>query len=196
MKKLILIIFLAINLLQTTIAFAQRFPKPEFESGHTQPPLHQSPTRILALEYLDVFVLLAALSLASYLVVKKRSRRGIFWLSIFSLLYFGFYREGCVCSIGAIQNITLALFNPNYSIPLTAVLFFILPLIYTLFYGRTFCAGVCPLGAIQDLVIFKPIELKKWTQALLRVIPYIYLALAVLYAATESEGSMQNFICL
>lgn len=187
MKKIRFIILLLIIFVQFQTVYAQRFPKPEFENGHTQPPLHQSPTRMLLLEYLDVFVLLAALSIASYLVIKKRSRRGIFWLSIFSLLYFGFFREGCVCSIGAIQNVTLALFNPNYTIPITAILFFILPLIYTLFYGRTFCAGVCPLGAIQDLVIFKPIELKKWTQSLLGIIPYIYISLAILYAATESD---------
>jgi polyferredoxin len=92
-----------------------------------------------------------------------------------------------VCSIGAIQNIALALFNPAYSIPITALFFFIVPLVFTLFYGRTFCAGVCPLGAIQDLVVFKPIELKKWSQAILRIIPYIYLSLAVLYAATSSD---------
>lgn len=187
MKKTIQILLLTILLLQFNSAFAQRFPKPEFESGHTQPELVQSPPRADALEYLDVFVLIVALSVATWFVIKKRSRRGVFWTAIFSLLYFGFYREGCVCSIGAIQNVTLALFNPDYTIPITAVLFFILPLVYTLFFGRTFCAGVCPLGAIQDLVVFKPIELKKRAQSLLGVIPYIYLALAILYAATESD---------
>jgi len=187
MKSKILFIALFLFLIQFNTAFAQRFPKPEFESGHTQPALHQSPPRANALEYLDIFVLVLALSVTTYFVLYKRSRKGVFWIGIFSLLYFGFYREGCVCSIGAIQNVTLALFNPNYSIPISAVLFFILPLAYSLFFGRTFCAGVCPLGAIQDLVIFKPIELKKWTQSLLGVIPYIYLALAILYAATGSD---------
>ncbi len=187
MNKLFIYIFLLLNLVLLNSVSGQRFPKPEFEKGHTQPELHQSPPRMLVLEYVDVIVLIVALSIASYLIIKKRSRRGIFWLSVFSLLYFGFYREGCVCSIGAIQNVTLALFNPNYNIPITTILFFILPLIYTLFYGRTFCSGVCPLGAIQDLIVFKPIELKKWTQAVLRIIPYIYLSLSVLYAATASD---------
>ncbi|HKJ42858.1 MAG TPA: 4Fe-4S binding protein, partial [Sunxiuqinia sp.] len=50
-----------------------------------------------------------------------------------------------------------------------------------------FCAGACPLGALQDAVAFRPIELPKWLQKVLGLIPYLYLALAVLYAATRSE---------
>ena len=66
-------------------------------------------------------------------------------------------------------------------------MFFVLPLLSTLFYGRTFCAGVCPLGAIQDLVIVKPISLPKWLNKTLGLIPYVYLSLAVLFAATGTD---------
>ncbi|MCW0482185.1 4Fe-4S binding protein [Gaoshiqia sediminis] len=165
----------------------QRFPKPEFETGYVQPATSQPAPRMLFLEYFDVFVLVAALTLATWFVVRKRSRQGVLWTSVFSLLYFGFYREGCICSIGAIQNIVLAVFDPSYVLPFTALLFFIIPLVVALFYGRTFCAAVCPLGAIQDLVAFRPIELPKWLQKILGLIPYLYLGLAVLYAATRSE---------
>lgn len=165
----------------------QRFPKPEFESGYVQPPTTQPAPRALFLEYFDVFVLSMALFVATWFVFKKRSRQGVFWTSVFSLLYFGFYREGCICSIGSIQNIVLAIFDPTYVLPLTALLFFVIPLIVSLFYGRTFCAGVCPLGAIQDIVAFRPIELPKWLQKILGMIPYLYLGMAVLYAATKSE---------
>jgi len=165
----------------------QRFPKPEFETGYVQPLTNQPPPRALFLEYFDVAVLIAALAVVSYFALKKRSRNGIFWTSIFSLLYFGFYREGCICSIGAIQNVALALFDPSYALPLTALLFFLIPLITALFFGRTFCAGVCPLGAIQDIVAFRPIELPRWLQKVLGIIPYLYLSLAVLYAVTKSD---------
>lgn len=174
-------------LLSIPVWAQQRFPKPEFESGYTQPLTTQPAPRGLFLEYLDVFLLVATLSVATWFVVKKRSRSGVFWTSIFALLYFGFYREGCICPIGAIQNVTLAIFDPTYVLPLTALAFFILPLVFALFYGRTFCAGVCPLGALQDLVAFRPIELPKWLQKVLGMIPYLYLGLAVLYAATRSE---------
>ncbi|WP_163711628.1 4Fe-4S binding protein [Mangrovibacterium lignilyticum] len=184
--KLTLLIFF-ICLAVTSFAQQQRFPKPEFETGYVQPPTQQPLPRALFLEYLDVIVLIGALILVSWFLLKKRSRQGVLWTSVFSLLYFGFYREGCICAIGSIQNVALAIFDPTYTLPLTALLFFLIPLITALFAGRTFCAGVCPLGAIQDLVAFKPIELPRWLQKVLGLIPYVYLSLAVLYAATRSE---------
>jgi polyferredoxin len=165
----------------------QRFPKPEFESGYSQPQTTTPFPRALWLEYFDVFVLLAVLSLVSWFALKKRSRKGVFWSSVFSVLYFGFYREGCICSVGSIQNVTLALFDPTYAIPLSALLFFLIPLVFTLFFGRTFCAGACPLGAIQDLVALRPIELSRWVQKVFGLVPYLYLGLAVLYSATKSD---------
>lgn len=166
---------------------AQRFPKPEFESGYEQIHEQIATPRSEFMEYFDVFVLILALSIVTWLVLKKRSKRGVFWMGIFSLLYFGFYREGCVCSVGSLQNIALALFNPGYKIPLTALAFFVIPLLYTLFFGRTFCAGVCPLGAIQDIFVWKPLQLKPALQKTLGFIPFIYLGLAVLYAATATD---------
>ena len=172
---------------QSFLANAQRFPKPEFESEYQQIHTQIASPRSNLLEYLDVLVLILALSITSWLVLKKRSRKGVFWMSIFSILYFGFYREGCVCSVGSLQNVTLALFNPGYKIPITALAFFVIPLVYTMFFGRTFCAAVCPLGAIQDIFTWKPIQLKSWIQKLLGLIPFIYLGLAILYAATSTD---------
>ena len=165
----------------------QRFPKPEFATGYEQPSTVTPEPRALALEYFDVAVLLVVLSLTSWLVLKKRSRQGVLWVSLFTLVYFGFYREGCICSIGSIQNMVLSFTDPNYAISITALLFFILPLAFTLFVGRTFCAGACPLGAIQDVVIIKPISLPKWLNKTLGLIPYLYLSLAVLFAATGTD---------
>jgi NosR/NirI family nitrous oxide reductase transcriptional regulator len=165
----------------------QRFPKPEFDSGYVQPSPTTPEPRTVALEYFDVFVLLAVLSLASWLAVRKRSRKGLLWLSVFSLIYFGFYRDGCICSIGAIQNVALSIFDPAYSISLTALLFFLLPLVFALLFGRTFCAAACPLGAIQDLLVISPVSLPSWIRKTLGFIPVIYLGLAVLFAATGSD---------
>jgi NosR/NirI family nitrous oxide reductase transcriptional regulator len=162
----------------------ERFPKPDFQSGYVRPELQTPTPRSIYLEYLDVIILFIALSLSTYFALKKRSRRHIFILMVFSLIYFGFYREGCVCSIGAIQNTVYAWFNPGYAIPLSVVAFFVIPLIFTLFFGRTFCAAVCPLGAIQDVVVLKPTKVPKWLSEVLSLIPYLYLSLAVLFAAT------------
>ncbi len=189
MKKLNYILLTVYFLLFTLSVTAQqqRFPKPEFESGYEQPSTATPEPRALGLEYFDVLVLLVVLSLATWLALKKRSRQGVLWLSVFTLLYFGFFRNGCVCPIGAIQNVTLSFADPTYAISLTVLLFFLLPLGFTLFFGRTFCAGACPLGAIQDLVIIKPISLPKWLNKTLGLIPYIYISLAVLFAATGTD---------
>jgi NosR/NirI family transcriptional regulator, nitrous oxide reductase regulator len=182
----VLLILMAVIL--PLISFAtQRFPKPEFESGYTQPETMVPSPRAEILAVMDVAALLIALSVISWLVIKKRSRNGVFWVSLFSLAYFGFYREGCVCSIGSIQNVTLAIFDAGYAIPLTVVAFFIIPLVFTLFFGRTFCAGVCPFGAMQDLVAFAPQKLGFRMNAVLGLIPYFYLGLAVLYASTGTD---------
>ncbi len=165
----------------------QRFPKPEFENGYVQPDTTTPSPRAIAMEYIDVFILLSLLSLAAWFVLKKRSRNGIFWISLFTLLYFGFYREGCVCTVGSIQNVALTVFNSVYTIPITVLLFFLLPLFFSLFFGRVFCAGVCPLGVIQDLIILKPLSIPVWVRRTLGLIPFIYLGLAVLFAATDSD---------
>ena len=166
---------------------AERFPPPDFvETSHVVPSPTTPHPRQNIYEYIDALVLLAALGLASYLVLKKRSRRAIFVLMVFSLFYFGFWRKGCVCSIGAIQNITLSVFDPDYAVPIVAALFFLLPLVFTLFFGRTFCAVVCPLGAVQDLVLLRPVAVPNWLESGLRLFAYAYLGAAVLLAATGS----------
>ncbi|MCD6346928.1 MAG: 4Fe-4S binding protein [Bacteroidales bacterium] len=184
-------IFLVISLLwlamPVTAQSQARFPKPEFETGYVQAQPTTPEPRALAMEYFDVIMLILVLALASYLAIKRRSRGGLLLLSIFTLIYFGFYRNGCICSIGAIQNVALALFDPGYSISLVALLFFIIPLLFTLFFGRTFCAAACPLGAIQDLLIFKPISMPVWLRKALGIFPYLYLGLAVLFAATSTD---------
>ncbi len=189
LKNLRFIVYTLFFLTLTVSSFAQkqRFPKPEFDTGYTQPTPVTPEPRALSMEYFDVLVLLLVLSLATYFALKSRSRQGVLYLSIFTLVYFGFYRNGCICSIGAIQNVTLSFFDTGYAISLTTLLFFLLPLLVTLFFGRTFCAGACPLGAIQDLVVVKPISLPKWLNKTLGLIPYIYLSLAVLFAATGTD---------
>jgi NosR/NirI family transcriptional regulator, nitrous oxide reductase regulator len=130
----------------------------------------------------DIAMLVAGLGLAAWLVLWRRSRNGVLFLSIGAVAYFGFYREGCICPIGAIQNVTLTLTDPRYSISIGVVAFFFLPLLAALLFGRVFCGGVCPLGAIQDLVLYKPVKVPRKLDKALAWIPYIYLGLAILFA--------------
>lgn len=170
-------------LVVTTAWAVERFPPPEFESGHKLPLTTTPPARALFLEYLDVVVLVLALGVAAYLVHRRHSRRGLFWLGLFSLAYFGFYRKGCVCAIGSIQNVALALADRGYAIPVTVIVFFVLPLLFALLFGRVFCAAVCPQGAVQDLVVLRPVDVPRWLDQALSVFPYVYLGAAALFAA-------------
>ena len=164
----------------------QRFPPPEFETGHQIPITTTAAARGWMLQYMDVVVLAACLALASWLTLKKRSRKGVVALSVFSVLYFGFYRKGCICAIGSTQNIALSLADPSYAVPLTVLALFVLPLAFALFFGRSFCAGVCPHGALQDLVLLKPIKVPAALEQALSILPYVYLGAGVLFAATGS----------
>lgn len=152
--------------------------------GHPTPTGTFPQPRAAGMEYVDVAVLVLALALASYFALRWRSRRALFLLTIFSLLWFGFLREGCVCSIGSIQNVALALADPTYGISLAIIAFFAIPLGFTLFFGRTFCSSVCPLGAVQELVCLQPVKVPTWLDRTLGLLPYIYLGAAVVFAAT------------
>jgi NosR/NirI family nitrous oxide reductase transcriptional regulator len=192
LKKYIPYVVLVVMLVWHTVLSAQqqqpqRFPRPEFEGGYTFPVRQYIDQRGPMWEYLDVAVLVIALSVTTWLALKKRSRQGIIWMSVFSLAYFGFYRQGCICAIGSVQNISLALFNSSYAVPLSALLFFIIPLAFALLFGRVFCASVCPMGAIQDLTGFRQIRVPKWLNSILSALPFGYLGLAVLFSATESD---------
>ena len=165
----------------------ERFPPPQFEGDYVRPE-HTAPMpRGGAWPFIDAAVLLLAIGTASWLIHKKRSRKAVFGLMVFSLAYFGFYRKGCVCSIGAIQDMSLFLFNADYTVPLLTIFFFIAPLIFTLLFGRSFCAGVCPLGAVQDITLIKPVKVPVWLEHTLRYLAYVYLALAVWLAAMGSS---------
>ncbi|MFC1557953.1 4Fe-4S binding protein [candidate division KSB1 bacterium] len=187
MKKQLTTIFTIFLFIYPSLISAQvvdRFPKPDFQTDYKLPILQTPEPRSQFMEYFDLFILIATLSLASYFALKLRSRRKMFMLMVFSLIYFGFYRKGCICPVGSVQNVTLALFDASYTIPLTVIAFFALPLVFTMFFGRTFCAAVCPLGVVQDAVIIKPTNVKSWLARVLGILPYIYLGLAILFAAT------------
>ncbi len=161
------------------------FPVPEFEDHPIPTAAVPSVDGEVAAVW-DVGILLVALSLASYFTLVSRSRRNLLLLTIACLIWFGFWRQGCVCPIGATQNVALAIFDPTYVVPITVVAFFILPLVYTVFFGRTFCASVCPLGAMQELVAIRTVTVPRWLDHSLGLVAYIYLGTAVVFAATKT----------
>ena len=176
------------------IAQAQnRFPKPDFESGYQYPDLQYAVPNETLWVILDLLLLVALMGIVTWALYKKHTRGPIFWVSLISVGYFGFFREGCVCSIGSIQNIALALVDDSYHLPLTVLLFFLLPILFAFLFGRVFCAGVCPFGALQELVNVKNYRISEAITAALKVIPWLYLIFAVLYAVTRSQFIICQF---
>lgn len=164
-------------------------PSPEdIGEDYVIPPVQRPLPRSLWLEALDVALLAIALGLGSWIVLARRNRTWLVALTIGCLAYFGFYRDGCVCPIGAIQNVTVAFIDPRYAVSYSVIAFFTLPLILALFFGRVFCGGVCPLGAIQELVVLKPVQVPRLLDRVLGSIKWIYLVVAILFAALPEIG--------
>lgn len=178
------------NLLMLIVS---RFPRPEFESGYQYPEREYFVPYENFWKALDVVMLVALMSLITWAAYKKRTRGPIIITSLISVAYFGFFREGCVCSIGSIQNIALAMVDNTYHLPLVVLLFFLLPIIFAFLFGRVFCAGVCPFGALQELLNVKNYRLSKSVCTALSVIPWIYLCFALLYALTRSRFIICQF---
>jgi NosR/NirI family nitrous oxide reductase transcriptional regulator len=198
-------VIVVLALLAPSVLFAQyQLPPPDFGDSYTLPtPTHPEP-RSEWVRILDIVILVAGLGTAAWLILKRRSRKGVLLLSIGALAYFGFYRKGCICPIGALQNVTLSLFDPHYIVSFGVIAFFFLPLLAALLFGRVFCGGVCPLGAIQDLVLLWPKKVPQKLDRILGWIPYIYLTAAVLFAvwglhfkigSTDVELSQRFLIC-
>ena len=182
-----------------------RFPKPDFTSGYQYPEIiHGMPWETFW-SWVDVVLLVGLMSLVAWAVhsrgipsEKRRpqwlgSRRIIFAVSIVSVLYFGFFRTGCVCSIGSIQNVVLALADGSYRLPLVVLVLFLLPLVFALFFGRVFCAGACSMGALQELVNVRNFRISRAVASALSFFPWIYLGFAILYAATRSQFIICRF---
>ncbi|MGQ9574934.1 MAG: 4Fe-4S binding protein [Thermoguttaceae bacterium] len=173
---------------------AQRVQLPEFSTGY-QPPATTTPQPPSPFwDYLDLGVLAAALGLATYLALVRRSRTGLVALAIMCLAWLGFRREGCICPIGAIQNVAEAAANPAYAVPLSVVVIFVLPILVALFFGRTFCGAVCPLGAVQELAAVRPVRIPPWLDHSLGLLPYVYLGAAVVFAATGTRYGRATYV--
>jgi len=164
---------------------SNRYPQPEFETGYEIPAasvVSPKSTTVsgsgTAERRIDIITLLAVLSAAAYAIYIKRSRTLIFIIAVISLFWFGFYRKGCVCAVGSLQNVVLSFLDSTYVLPVGILAFFVIPLITALILGRIFCSAVCPLGAIQELVIIRPVHLPVWLNRILGFIPALYLAAA------------------
>lgn len=156
-----------------------RFPRPEFSSGYQHKEM-ELPPAALTPPALDVILLVLLTGATAWAVLRRRSRNWVLVLSLVSLAYFGFYRQGCVCSVGATQNVLNAFIGTGEVLTLTVALFFLIPLVTALYFGRVFCASVCPLGAAQEFCAVHPVQVPKAVDTALGMLAYAYLGITVL----------------
>ena len=169
-------------------------PDEDIGEGYVTPEVQRPLPRAAWWAITDVVLLAGGLGLATWIVLGRRSRNWLVVLTIGCLAYFGFYREGCVCPIGAIQNVAVALTDPAYAIPPLVIVFFFLPLAMALVAGRVFCGGVCPLGGIQDLVLLRPVQVPRRLDKALGAIKYVYLVVAIWFAV-QPAAERDFIIC-
>jgi NosR/NirI family nitrous oxide reductase transcriptional regulator len=150
--------------------------------GYVTPDVQRPRPRAAAWQIADVALMAVALGVAAWLALRRRQRAGLVALTAVCLAYFGFYREGCVCPIGSTQNVAVALVDPGYAVPHYVIALFVLPLVAALLFGRVFCAGVCPLGAIQELMVLKPLEVPPRLDRALGWLKWAYLGAALYFA--------------
>lgn len=182
-KSLLLLLFLILPTAVFAAGTVERFPPPQFTVPHEKPV----ETFTDAKEKQDAFALgvfAACMVVATILVFVVRKRWVILAFAGCMLLLWGFLRSGCVCAPGAMQNIVLGILDPHYMVTYFLLGLFALPLLFAFFFGRTFCSGVCPLGAVQELTAFFPKKVPHWLEHTLGIFPYIYLGLTILLVVT------------
>ncbi len=173
-------VFLMMLLLLPLATHAEfRFPMPEFTTGYEHEAM-KLPEAALTPVWLDITLLVGLMALTAWAVLRRRSRNLVLFFSFITLAYFGFYRKGCVCSVGSVQNVLDAYIGTGSVLPFVVAAFFLLPLLFALYFGRVFCASVCPLGAAQEACAVYPVQVPKPVDAALGMLAYAYLGLAVM----------------
>ncbi len=67
-----------------------------------------------------------------------------------SLMILGFGVQGCFCPLGTFQYAFTS--GGLAFLGLSGIMIFLLPLLFSAFFGRVFCGWVCPFGALQEFL--------------------------------------------
>ena len=83
---------------------------------------------------------------------KNKARRNTAHLVVrgVSLMLLGFAVQGCYCPLGTFQYV----FSPGglAFLGLTGFAILLIPIIFSVFFGRIYCGWVCPMGALQEFL--------------------------------------------
>lgn len=163
------------------LATSTRFPAPEFDN-YDLPTMglesYVGDTTALRIGLLVLFLILSGLCFHRF-----RSRKAILLVSFSGLVIFGFLFRACPCPVGLFQNIADSAVNGT-PISIAYLLLFAVPLACALIWGRLFCSGACPLGALQELLNLKSFRIPGPIDRVLRMIPVLVLIICSVVAAS------------
>ncbi len=108
-------------------------------------------TDSLAIDYLRLTIIGLLLITSIILINKKSKHRTLFLIT--SLVILGFIVPTCTCDFVIIQAVISFITSAQpLAITISLVSLAIIITLFTLFYGRSYCGWVCPLGAAQELI--------------------------------------------
>ncbi len=107
-----------------------------------------------------------------------------------SLMILGFGVQGCFCPLGAFQYAFTA--QGLSFLGISGIVIFLMPLVFSAFFGRVFCGWVCPMGAVQEFLysIHVPGSMSpsgKWHRKLRHLSTVILFALIALILLNRFE---------
>lgn len=166
-----------------TLATTARFPAPEF-NNYKLPAMNLEPYVSDSI-YWRVGALVLFLILSWIFFYRLRSRKAMLGISFAGLIVFGFLFTACPCPVGLFQNVVDSAVN---ELPISTgyLLLFAIPAACALFWGRLFCSGACPLGAVQELFHWKTLHIPAALDRVLRMLPILILIVFSVAAASEA----------
>ncbi len=94
-----------------------------------------------------LLLLLVAATLHKYFFTYPSLR----WVLLLSgAIFLGFYSKCLLCPVGAVTIVGNFFTGRPLSYSILALL--LLPILFTLLFGRIYCGSVCPMGAVQELL--------------------------------------------
>lgn len=135
----------------------------------------------------NILYVIVGLILGTIFFFTKRIRiRYIFLIA--SAAFFGFYLGACNCSVGAFIKFFYAILF-DWSILIGILLLILVPLIFTLFFGRIFCGYVCPFGALQELIVIRNrlFTINVGFEKKLRYLRIVFLILIIAFIIIRKE---------
>lgn len=127
------------------------------------------------LEVADIVILAVLLAFGVWASYMRKRPAYLTFTMVAALVWFGFFRGGCICPVGAVSNVFLGVVAPEL-VGKIVVILFLLPLVVAFFFGRLFCSTACPIGAVQHLVSRKKgYQLSERMNRVVRVMPVAFL---------------------